>query len=164
MRVVLRLALVFALLGTVWLAAAAGEDESKIKLSPKEKELLDLTNKARKEAKLPPLRPNETLIKVARAHSANMAKQEKLNHDLDCKTPFMRIKEAGYRYSYAGENIAAGTRNVPPAAVFDGWMKSKAHRENILGANFTEIGIGLAVSAKGEIYYTQVFGKPRKKK
>jgi uncharacterized protein YkwD len=161
MKVLLRPVIALTLLGLAGLAA--GQDEAKVKLSPVEKQLLALTNKARKDAKLPPLRPNETLFQVARAHSKNMAKQQKAEHDLDGKTPFMRIKEAGYRYYHSGENIAVGTKNIPPTVVFDGWMKSEHHRKNILSPHYTEIGLGRAVSAKGDVYYTQVFGKPRKK-
>jgi uncharacterized protein YkwD len=40
-------------------------------------------------------------------------------------------------------------------------MDSKGHRENILNDRYTEIGIGLSGS-RGEVYYTQVFGKPRR--
>ena len=35
-------------------------------------------------------------------------------------------------------------------------MESPGHRENILNADFTEIGIGYSYD-----YWTQVFGKPR---
>jgi uncharacterized protein YkwD len=31
------------------------------------------------------------------------------------------------------------------------------HRENILAKEFKEIGIGIARSSKGDVYYTQVF-------
>jgi uncharacterized protein YkwD len=37
-------------------------------------------------------------------------------------------------------------------------MKSQGHRENILRDSYREIGIGIATSAQGEVYYTQVFG------
>ena len=58
-----------------------------------------MTNKARAKEKLPPLKLNSVLTKVARAHSANMAKQEKMEHELDGKNPSQRIKEAGYAAS-----------------------------------------------------------------
>src|SRR5262245_24426929 len=84
----------------------AADKDDKLTLSKEEQQILDLTNKAREEAKLPPLKPNLTLFKVARAHSANMAAKEEMNHVLDGKTPPDRIKAAGYQYSWAGENIA----------------------------------------------------------
>jgi uncharacterized protein YkwD len=165
MRIHLRHAVALAVLGAACLAArarAGDEDKSAVKLSAVEQKLLDLTNEARKEAGLKPLRPNATLLKLARDHSANMAKQRKLDHVLDNKTPFQRMKEAGYRYYRGGENVAIGDNRIAPAVIFGGWMKSKFHRENILNPEFTEIGIGRATNADGEMYYTQVFAKPRR--
>ena len=40
------------------------------------------------------------------------------------------------------------------------WMNSKGHRENILGTKYTEIGVGLAKTNKGEWYYTILFARP----
>jgi uncharacterized protein YkwD len=161
----LRPLVALALLAAAGLTASAGgggQKQTALKLSAVEKQILDLTNQARKKADLQPLRPNKILFQVARAHSANMAKQRKLQHDLDNKTPFQRIKEAGYRYSRAGENIAGGSPEFGARAIFEGWMKSKAHRDNILNPEYTEIGIARATDASGETYFTQVFGKPRK--
>jgi uncharacterized protein YkwD len=162
MRTPLRYAALLGLIGSACLAAPAGGDEpaDKTKLSPADKQILDLTNQARKKEGLAPLRPNATLMKVARDHSANMAKQQKLDHVLDGMNPFQRIKAAGYRYARAGENIAFGTVQFGPAKIFGGWMKSKHHRENILNPLYTEVGIGRAANARGEVYYTQVFGRP----
>ncbi len=135
------------------------KDQSKFEMTPEEKQILELTNEARKKENLPPLKPSPVLFKVARAHTANMARQQKLEHVLDNKTPFQRIKEAGYAYRFAGENVAFG--NYPIPQVFEGWMESKPHRANILNKNFTEIGLGRVVDKKGDAYYTQVFGTPR---
>jgi uncharacterized protein YkwD len=136
------------------------KEKAKFKLSMEEQRLLELTNAERKKEDLPPLVPNAVLFKVARGHSENMARQEKLAHELDGKTPYMRIKAAGYRYHYAGENVASG--DVELEDVVKGWMASPGHRKNILGRNFTEIGLGLATSERGDVYYTQVFASPRK--
>lgn len=134
----------------------------KLEISPDEKVILDLTNKARAAEKLPPLQPNAALFQAARSHTENMAKQEKLEHMLDGKRVGDRVKAAGYDYKQVGENIAEG-ENVTPEDIIKGWLESKAHRENMLNPIFTEIGLGVAKSAKGRVYYTQVFGVPRKK-
>ena len=42
------------------------------------------------------------------------------------------------------------------------WMESKGHRDNILNDVCTEIGLGIAKDKDGQVYYTQLFGKPRK--
>jgi uncharacterized protein YkwD len=141
-------------------APAVGQDKDKFMLSKEEQQLLDLTNQERKKAKLPPLKANAVLCKVARAHSANMAKQGKMEHKLDGKDVFARLTAAAYDYAVAGENLARGEDSLED--VVAEWMKSKGHRENILADDFTEIGLGLAKAGNGRIYYTQVFADPQK--
>ena len=143
--------------------APAGDKPEKFKISEDEQKILDQANEARKEQKLPPLKPDPTLFKVARAHSINMAKQEKMDHVLDGKNPADRVKAAGYKYSYVGENVAEG-ENWPLTNVHKAWMESEHHRENILKDKFTEIGVGIARSESGKTYYTQVFGRPQNKR
>jgi uncharacterized protein YkwD len=141
-------------------------DKSDIKdapsLSADEKTILDLTNKARTEQKLPPLTVDPILTSAARAYSAKMAAKGEMSHFLDGTNPAQRVKAAGYDYSWTGENLAEA-ENVTVPEVFEGWMKSKAHRDNILKEEYRDIGIGIARDDKGKIYYTQEFGKKRRK-
>jgi len=146
--------LLLGVMGRVW------ADEPKVELTAEEKEVLELTNKERAKEKLPPLKPNPVLMKVARAHSQNMAKQEKLAHELDGKKPHERAADAGYKGGWIGENCARGDAPYPPKDVVQGWMESAGHRKNMLDTKYKEIGIGAAKSASGNIYWTQVFGKP----
>ena len=107
---------------------------------------------------------NTVLATTARAHSANQARQEKMAHELDGKNPGHRIRESGYQASRSGENVATHSPGDMPQAIFDGWMNSPGHRANILNPDFREIGIGVARSAMGNVYYTQVFGTPAEDK
>src|SRR4051794_17245954 len=93
-------------------AVLVGADSSS-DLSSTEKEVLKLINKERAKEELPALKPSAALNKVARAHSANMAKQGKMEHELDGQSPFDRIKSSGYKYRFAGENIAFGDEDIP---------------------------------------------------
>jgi uncharacterized protein YkwD len=139
------------------------QGEGKFEMSRTEQTLLDLTNKERAKEKLSPLKPNPVLFKVARAHSINMAKQGQMNHVLDGKNPSERTLAAGYDYKHVGENLGESD-GAPLRVIVQGWMNSKHHRDNILKPEFTEIGFGVARSGKGIIYYTQLFGTPRKKR
>jgi uncharacterized protein YkwD len=127
-------------------------------LSREEKALLALTNAERKKAGQPALRPSERLFQAARAHSANMARQEVLAHTLDGEGPGERIRKAGYRATAWGENCAAG--QPTPEEAISSWMNSEGHRKNLLGSQYTEVGLGVAVSSGGTPYYTQVFATP----
>jgi uncharacterized protein YkwD len=134
--------------------------EKKLKLTDDERALLELVNAERTKESLPALKPHAQLFEAARAHAANMAKQTKLEHKLDGKTTYDRIKATGYIYTLASENLARG--DVTLAEIVQAWMKSKSHRENILDTEFTETGVGLARDGMGETYYTQIFAVPAK--
>ena len=133
-----------------------------LKLSDDEKQLLELTNAERKKEKLPLLMAHPLLFHAARAHAHNMAKQEKLEHELDGKSPFDRLDDAKYDFKSGGENIGMSAGDTPVADVFKLWMESEKHRANVLSAKYTEIGLGLAKNGKGETYCTQVFATPMK--
>jgi uncharacterized protein YkwD len=140
-------------------APAADQKAGKApKLSADEQEILDLTNKERKKHDLPPLRPNALLLKAARQHTRNMARQTKMAHVLDGKGPADRVRAAGYRYSFVGENVGYG---ASPEQMVQVWMKSKPHRANILNKRYADFGVGVAKDEQGRPYYTQVFGARR---
>jgi len=140
-----------------FLAAPVFADD--LKLSDDEKAVVELTNTERKKADLPPLKPNPTLLAAARAHAANMAKQDKLAHELDDKTPEDRITATGYKYERWGENI--GWKYESPKAAVAEWMDSPVHKDNVLNKDFTEVGVAVAKNEKGERYWVQVFAVPR---
>ena len=144
-----------ALLGT-------GEAGKKFTHTKDETAISEMTNKERKNKDVPALKLNPALSKIARAHSANMARQEKFDHNLDEKTPFDRLREAGYKYLKAAENIAMGEKGASQELIMKSWMESELHSKNILNPDYTEIGVGIAADKTGQTYYTQVFGKPRK--
>lgn len=126
-------------------------------MTREEQELIELTNKEREKKGLAPLRPHVKLAQAARAHSANMARQQKLDHVLDDKGPAERIREAGHKGFGWGENIAFGMPT--PADAMRVWMSSEGHRGNILNEDYREIGVGIARDERGVPYYTQVFGR-----
>lgn len=127
-------------------------------LTPGETKLIELTNAERKKLKLPALQVDPVLLKLARAHAAMMARLDKIGHDLDGKTFSQRMEQAGYPASRAGENVAEGHRT--PAEAVAGWLQSPGHKANILQADYTHIGVGMATSKSGKPYFTQVFAKP----
>ncbi|HMF14309.1 MAG TPA: CAP domain-containing protein, partial [Gemmataceae bacterium] len=155
-----------SLLAVLLLVSLAVADDARDPKAPRltdeERKIFELTNEARKKEKLPPLKLNATLVKVARAHSANMAKQEKMAHELDGKNPTDRIKDAGYDPLSTGENVGE-TEGGTAEEIFKMWMDSPPHKANILREKVEEIGIGIARSSKGVVYYTQVFATPRKR-
>ncbi len=166
-RVIFCLVLAVAQLGVSRLGQSdgskkKGEPQPEPEISKAEQELIDLTNKERAKEKLPALKPNALLFKSARGHSADMAKKGELEHKLDGKNVADRADTVGYRFEDIGENIAV-TDNETPAAIVKLWMGSEGHRANILNKDFVDVGIGVVKNDKGDTYYTQVFGAPKKK-
>ena len=88
-----------------------------------------------------------------------MAQNAYFAHDDLTRTWVDRIRDCGYGYNtWLGENIAAGFSTAQ--SVFDAWRNSPGHNANMLGANYTAIGIGrsyLAGSPYGW-YWTTDFG------
>jgi uncharacterized protein YkwD len=68
------------------------------------------------------------------------------------------MEDFGFRFSSAGENIAYGQRTA--AEVMNTWMNSAGHKANILSQTYTTIGVGVAKTAGGTLYWTQEFMKP----
>jgi uncharacterized protein YkwD len=124
-----------------------------------EQTVIDRTNAERKLAGVRPLAESAQLSEAARRHAYDMARRDVMDHKLDGRTPADRVRAAGFEFRAVGENIAQ--RQPTPKKAVDDWMKSPEHRKNLLGEEFTHIGVGMAVNSKGEPYWVQVLGTPR---
>lgn len=132
-----------------------------------EQQMLNLVNRERADpannpethGRALPLRWNETLAAVARAHSLDMVRQGYFAHeDLYGRSVVGRIEAAGLEWQAAGENIAINSGIVRAEAAFmDEQRFVKNHRSNILSPDFTEIGIGIVYGPNGSVYITQDF-------
>jgi uncharacterized protein YkwD len=147
-----------ALLLLLALPAYSLTDDPPLMLTAEEQELVNLTNAARKKEGLSELQPHPKLFQSARLHAANMAKQDKLDHELDGKTMIDRLQAVEYGVESAAENIAH--KQTTPRKVMASWMESEGHKQNILTDSFMHIGVAVAKNAKGERYWVQVFATP----
>ena len=127
--------------------------------------VVNAINSERTEAGLDALKIDSQLSQAAQSHSDSMARNDFFSHyGIDGSSPFSRMQNAGYSYSVAAENIAAGFQT--PEAVVNAWMGSAGHRNNILNPNVTEIGIGYEYLGNdtGNVnynhYWTTTFGNP----
>ncbi|MBC7261538.1 MAG: CAP domain-containing protein, partial [Chloroflexi bacterium] len=131
-----------------------------------ENDLITLVNQERVRRGIPPLATNAALTTAARSHSQDMASNDFFSHiGSDGSTFAQRLVRAGYtNFCTGGENIAAGYSS--PQAVFDAWMSSTGHRDNILNPSFRDIGVGYVYEADDRYpngwgykhYWTQDFG------
>lgn len=103
-------------------------------------ELVNLTNEYRLNNGLEPLSVNARLTQAAVNKAKDMFEHDYFDHTSpDGKRFSQWIKELGYQYFYVGENLAIDFDTA--GEIFSAWIESPAHRENILRAQFTDIGI-----------------------
>lgn len=122
-----------------------------------ELELVRLVNCERQKAGLKPLRSHSHLTQAAGSHALHMAGTKTLAHELDGKSVGDRLDHVGFRWSHCGENIACGQDT--PAEAFRSWMNSPGHRANILGPDYTQIGIGVEGGEDQQNYWVMVLAK-----
>jgi len=60
----------------------------------------------------------------------------------------------GYAFNSVGENIAHHATVEKSQAAF---MSSTGHRQNILGTQWTKVGVGVCTDSQGFVYVTQLF-------
>ncbi|MEK7531143.1 MAG: CAP domain-containing protein [Patescibacteria group bacterium] len=124
--------------------------------------LVEGTNFDRTAQGLPPLTYSESLTKIAQMKANDMATKEYFAHvSPEGVTPWYWFQEGGYTFTYAGENLAVDF--TESTDVERAWMNSPKHRENILGAQFTEVGIATAVGTyegRPTVFVAQMFGAP----
>jgi uncharacterized protein YkwD len=136
--------------------------------SEAEKGILQLVNKERATAKLPPLEPEDGLRKCAIAQSTDMLDRGFFDHvNPSGEDPADRVSRIHRRLvGTSGENIWKGTGGFyathPDLAgvIMDGWMQSPGHRANILRPEFTHLGVGVVIRG-GEVRATQSFARVR---
>jgi uncharacterized YkwD family protein len=125
-------------------------------LTEEEQQMIDLVNQARQEQGLEPLTVDSELSKTARLKSEDMVNNNYFSHQSPTYgSPFDMMKQFGISYSTAGENIACNQSVAAHQALLD----SPGYRANILSAEFTRIGIGIADGGQCGKMFTQQFIK-----
>ena len=96
---------------------------------------------------------------AAEAQSRAMAAKDRMSHGVAGPLP-ARIRQFGYPFATASENIARGQSSFDAAMA--GWERSAGHRRNLLDPTVTEVGFAaVKEQSSGRIYWTQIFGRQR---
>jgi len=117
--------------------------------APSKDILLKLHNKERIDRRMPLLQMDAKLTAAAQDYAEHMAKTGDFKHG----NVGQRLGNGWMAY---GENIAMG-QSSNEEVMYD-WMHSRGHRINILNSEFYYIGIGIATSPNGTIYWVVDFG------
>lgn len=115
--------------------------------------LVQMTNEERKSAGLKPLNEDRKLIEAAELKARDMLQKDYFSHwSPDGTSPWYWFGVAGYDYRYAGENLAIGFLDAKD--VHRSWVASPDHRDNILGSDYSDIGIAVV---EGDFYGQRTF-------
>jgi uncharacterized protein YkwD len=121
--------------------------------------VIKIVNEERQKAGCSDLSSESRLEAAAQKHSELQADQNNMSHQLPGEAPMGdRVTAEGYQWRGVAENVAAGYPDA--ASVMDGWMNSPGHKANILNCSYEEIGVGVAKSSSGTLYWTQNFATP----
>lgn len=124
-------------------------------LTADESKMVNLVNQARTEHGVKPLSVNSQLVTLARRKSQDMVDNNYFSHTSPTYgSPFDMMKNAGVKYSTAGENIAGAATTE---SAHQSLMNSPGHRANILNSSFTQIGIGIVSGSQYGKIFTQMF-------
>lgn len=122
--------------------------------------VLDMINARRSEHGLAPLVWAGALAVAAQAHADDLANRNRGGHvGSDGAQLRERLRRAGYDASWASENWA-NSRGIEHA--FSLWWNEPpngAHRRNILGPNYSEIGIGITRGPWGYYFVVDFAGR-----
>lgn len=143
------------------MAQNSGSEEQPAYLVYNEMRTVYLSNLARRENGVPPLRWNAQMTEAARWFSWDSVENRPPGYcghqDTLGRWPSERVPAFGYRGFCGAENCFCGY--VSPEYAVDGWMRSPGHRANLLDPNSRELGMGYYRRASdGRGYLTQDFG------
>ena len=123
--------------------------------------LIELSNQERKAVGLNSLTANQSLTQAAILKGRAIIETNTFKHTIDDRKFSAWIREAGYNYSYAGENLAIDF--LTSEGVVEAWKNSPLHKKNLLNPYFKEIGISTVTGkfqGQDTTVVVQVFGAP----
>lgn len=127
-----------------------------------QQEIIRLTNIERGKNGLGPVSEDARLNAAALAKAQNMFEENYWAHySPSGKDPWGFINGSGYKFSYAGENLAKSFYDSDD--VVSAWMASRTHRENILNSHYENIGIAVmegTLNGEKTTLVVQEFGTP----
>lgn len=121
--------------------------------NPYIRQVIALVNEERAKAGLPPLEKSDDINLAAGLRAEEITSS--FSHTRPDGSSYRTVLEqSGIAYRGCGENVAYGYST--PDAVMSAWMDSEGHRNNILNADYTNIGVGY-VKDNGLGYWAQIF-------
>lgn len=123
--------------------------------------LIELTNRERLSAGLNALTTNQQLTEAAKAKGEAIIETQTFKHTINDKKFSGWVREAGYDYSYVGENLAIDF--TTSEGVITAWENSPLHKKNLLSPFYQEIGLAAVngeFQGQDTTVVVQIFGAP----
>lgn len=123
--------------------------------------LIELTNQEREAVGLNTLTANQLLTQAAIEKSQAIIETNTFKHTINDKKFSAWVRDAGYNYSYVGENLAIDF--ITSEGIMEAWENSPLHKKNLLNPYYQEIGIAtLPGKFQGQdtTIVVQIFGAP----
>lgn len=123
-------------------------------------DIIQMTNEVRVKNGLNSLKEDPRLDNAAASKAKNMFEENYWAHySPSGKDPWGFIQSAGYKFVFAGENLA---RNYyTPKDVMDAWMTSPTHRDNLINPKYKDIGMAVLegnLNGQPTLLIVQIFG------
>ncbi len=130
-------------------------DYTTLSVTAQEQKVLNLLNQDRQANGLPLLTLDPELSRLARLKCEDMRDQGYFGHESPTYgNAAALLTRFGYAFQGVGENIAHHATVEKAEAAF---MSSSGHRGNLLGRQWTKVGVGVCFDSQGFVYVTQLF-------
>lgn len=137
--------------------AVSTGDYTTISLTVQEQKVWNLLNQSRSANGLAALPLDAELCRLARLKCQDMNALGYFAHESPTYgSAADMLRMFGYAFNGVGENIAHHATVEKADAAF---MSSPGHRSNILGRQWTRVGVGVGVDKNGFVYVTQLFAR-----
>lgn len=123
--------------------------------------LIEFTNSERQAAGLKLLTANQLLTQAANFKAKAIMETGIFKHTINDRRFSAWIRDAGYNYSYVGENLAIDF--AAGETVIEAWKNSPLHKKNLLNPLYGEIGIAALpgkFQGQNTTIVVQIFGAP----
>lgn len=130
-------------------------NDTNIKISNEQLDLLTKINEERQKENLQPLSFRSDLLEIAKQKAEDLIENNYFSHTSQkYGLIFDMLKENNIEYKIAGENLAGARNNN---LTLQGWLNSPTHKDNILEERYKYTGIYIINSNTYGKVYVQVF-------
>lgn len=130
-------------------------DSSVVDIDPYSQRVYRASETYRETKGLRSLRLNQKLSQAALRKAQSLCDTGVWSHSPTGRPWYTEIKEAGYEYNLAGENLAKGFKT--PEDIVDIWDKSPGHKKNLI-EEWNDVGFGY-VECNGQNYFAAEYGR-----